>query len=160
VNGATAAALVFLPSPLAGEGPGVRGNVPVPSDAIAVYHDLLTDAVAADSQAQLEQQTRQHNLFFGDRSVCSVLLPPFHPPAHVRFLQDRVKALLPASARIYKLGLSDATFREQFGLTEAEEALLIIDPGFRDSSPTSRLDSFFVSEQELKFTENNTETPA
>lgn len=132
----------------------------MPSDALHVYHDLLTDAVAADSQAQLDQQTRQHGLFFGDRPVCSVLRPRFLTPHQFRFLQERVQALLPAFARIYKIGLSDVTFREQLGLTDAEEALLPIDPGFRDPSPTARLDSFYVSDEELKFTEYNTETPA
>jgi hypothetical protein len=38
--------------------------------------------------------------------------------------------------------------------------LLAADPGFPDPSPTARLDSFFVSERELKFTEYNAETPA
>src|SRR5207248_6696966 len=33
-------------------------------------------------------------------------------------------------------------------------------PGSPDPSPTARLDSFFVSERELKFTEYNAETPA
>src|SRR5215213_1361421 len=32
-------------------------TVPLPDDAVAAYHDLLTDALAADSQAELERQT-------------------------------------------------------------------------------------------------------
>ena len=31
--------------------------MPPLADAIAVYHDLLTDSVAADSQAELDRQT-------------------------------------------------------------------------------------------------------
>ena len=33
-------------------------------EAIAAYHDLLTEQLAADSWAQLEDQTRRHNLYF------------------------------------------------------------------------------------------------
>ena len=40
------------------------------------------------------------------------------------------------------------------------DALLSIDPGYPCPMPTSRLDAFFVSEQELKFTEYNAECPA
>ena len=38
--------------------------------------------------------------------------------------------------------------------------MLAVDPGFPDPSPTSRFDSFFASDDELYFTEFNTETPA
>jgi uncharacterized circularly permuted ATP-grasp superfamily protein len=130
------------------------------TDAIATYHDLLTDPVAADSQARLEEQTRRRGLFFGDRWVCSVLRPRFLTAAQHGFLRSRVRALLPAFAKLYRTALADAGFRRQFGLTETEEALLAADLGIPDPSPTARLDSFFVSERELKFTEYNTETPA
>jgi hypothetical protein len=56
--------------------------------------------------------------------------------------------------------MGDDNFRKQFGLLDWEEDWLTIEPGFNDPSPTARFDSFFVSEQELKFTEYNAETPA
>src|SRR5205807_3796023 len=77
-----------------------------------------------------------------------------------QFLSTRVRALLPAFAKVYRRALADATFRRQFGLLDWEEELLKIEPGFDDPSPTARFDSFFVSERELKFTEYNAETPA
>src|SRR5262249_23680077 len=60
----------------------------------------------------------------------------------------------------YRAALADADFRGQFRLRDTEERLLAADPGLDEPSPTARLDSFFVSEHELKFTEYNAETPA
>lgn len=132
------------------------------SDAIAAYHDLLASgsSLAADSQAALEQAQQLRGLYFGDRPVCTVLRPRFLTPAQYRHLQDTVKVLLPAFQTIYNRALTEPSFRHQFRLRDWEEQLLTIDPGYRDPSPTSRFDSFFVSDRELMFTEFNTETPA
>jgi uncharacterized circularly permuted ATP-grasp superfamily protein len=129
-------------------------------DAINVYHELLTDDLAAESQAQLDQQSHQRGLFFGQRPVCTVLRPRFLTPGQYRFLQERVGLLLPAFNKIHQAALADQSFRAQFRLPDREEALLEHDPGFPSPWPTARLDSFFVSEAELRFTENNAETPA
>jgi hypothetical protein len=130
------------------------------ADAIQHYHDLLTPQIAADSQAHLEQQTQARGMWFGERPVCSVLRPRLLSIKQLEFLQQTVKRLAGAFAKSYAAGMDNAEFRRQFLLTEAEEELLKIDPGFDDPSPTSRLDSFFVGDHELKFTENNSETPA
>lgn len=131
------------------------------AEAISRYHDLLDrDQRAADSQDQLDRLTKHHGLFFGDRPVCTVLRPRFLTASQYHFLQDRLRALLPAFSRILRRALAETEFRRQFGLLDWEENLLAIDPGFDNPSPTARLDSFFVSENELKFTEYNAETPA
>lgn len=130
------------------------------SDAISRYHDLLTDGVAAGSQEQLDKLQEARGLFFGTRPVCSVLRPRFLTVDQYRFLRNRTKVLLPAFQTAYEKAMADPEFRTQFRLLDWEEQLLDIDPGFPHPSPTSRFDSFFVSEQELKFTEFNTETPA
>jgi uncharacterized circularly permuted ATP-grasp superfamily protein len=133
----------------------------VNADAIARYHDLLaTGNLAADSQGRLESLQAERGLYFGTRPSCGVLRPRFLTAGQYRFLQDRVAALLPAFQTAYDAALADAAFRRQLRLTDWEEQLLAIDPGFDQPSPTARFDSFFVSEQELKFTEYNSETPA
>lgn len=134
--------------------------MPLPADAVAAYHDLLTDQLAADSQAELERQTALHQLYFGTRPVCSVLRPRFLSADQYRFLQTRVNALIPAFKKVYDAALADTDFRKQLLLRPEEDDLLAPDPGMSDPSPTARLDSFFVSERELKFTEYNAETPA
>src|SRR5262245_1582701 len=101
-----------------------RAIVNMLSGAIQTYHDLLTDAAAADSQAQLDDQTRRRQFTFGDRPVCSVLRPRFLTPWQFRPLQDRLQLLLPAFARLYQAALDDKAFRSQFRLRDEEEALL------------------------------------
>lgn len=128
---------------------------------IARYHDLLADsAIAEDSHAQLESLQAQRGLYFGARPVCTVLRPRFLTHRQYTFLRRQTGLLLPAFQAIYERALADSTFRAQFGLHDWEERLLDIEPKFAHPSPTSRFDSFFVSEDELKFTEFNTETPA
>ena len=137
-------------------------------DAIGAYHDLLTDELAADSQAQLDDQQRRRGLFFGDRPLCTVLRPRFLSPAQYRHAQRRGAIVLSAFAKAHAAALATADVREQFGLWEWEERLVGLDSGFPDSSPTGRLDAFFerggagrpVDGHGLRFTEYNAETPA
>lgn len=130
-------------------------------EAINSYHDLLTDELAGASQFQLENQQRLRGLFFGERPLCNVLRPRFMTPEQYHFLQKRVHLLMHAFDKIYHVALEDAAFRAQFGLLDWEEELIQHDPGFRDPSPTSRIDTFFVTERGgLRLTEYNAETPA
>src|SRR6266550_4354642 len=130
-------------------------------DAIETYHDLLTDELASATQAQLDDQQFRRGLFFGQRPLCTVLRPRFITPEQYRFLQSRVRILLHAFDKAYYAAIADADFRAQFGLLDWEEALVQHAPGFRASSPTSRVDTFFVTERGgLRLTEYNAETPA
>ena len=131
------------------------------SEAIDRYHELLTGDVASDSQGQLDEQLRQRGLYFGDRPLCTVLRPRFLSARQYEYLQARGALILRAFASAYRAAMTDIALRAQFGLTSWEEELIHHDPGFRDPSPVSRLDAFFVGEAEgLKFTEYNAETPA
>lgn len=130
--------------------------------AIEHYHSLLlVDGLAEDSYAQLDSQLKRRGCYFGDRPLCSVLRPRFLMPGQYAFLQRRSRLILTAFEKIYGAAMSHPGFLDQFGLEDWERALLEYDPGFRDPSPVSRLDAFFVSERGgLKFTEYNAETPA
>lgn len=130
--------------------------------AIELYHRLLDEeGIAADSWGQMEAQLRDRGLYFGDRPLCTVLRPRFLLAEQYRFLQERVSLLLSAFARAYRRAMAEPDFLAGFRLTEWEEQLVRHDPGFREPSPVSRLDAFFVSERGgLRFTEYNAETPA
>ncbi len=131
------------------------------SEAIQTYHDLLTDDVAADSQAQLADRLKRHGLFFGRREICTVLRPRFLTTEQYAFILDRARIVLRAFNKAYEIALADGAFRAQFGLAPWEEELVRHDPGFRDPSPTSRLDAFYSTDHnQLQFTEYNAETPA
>ncbi len=130
-------------------------------DGIEHYHSLLTDDLGGETQYQLDAQLRSRGLFFGDRALCTVLRPRFLSPAQYRFLQVRGSLVLRAFRKAHHAALADPKILEQFGLLDWERALVHVPTGFRDASPVSRLDAFFVAEAGgLKFTEYNAETPA
>ena len=133
------------------------------TEAIITYHDLLTDTMADDTQAQLDDQLRARGLFFGDRPLCTVLRPRFLTPEQYNFMRAGIHPLLTAFEKISHAAVADREFRAQFGLFDWEETLIHVDPGYRVHAPLSRLDSFFITEGdtlELKFTEYNAEVPA
>src|ERR671928_558392 len=136
-------------------------------ESIATYHDLLTDELGAASQAHLEDQLRRRGLYFGDRPLCTVLRPRWMTAEQYRSCQERAAVVLRAFGKAHRAAIADRGVRAQFGLTEWEERLVLDDPGFRDPSPTSRLDALFDADGEgggggggLRFTEYNAETPA
>ncbi|MEW5989290.1 MAG: hypothetical protein AB1791_21905 [Chloroflexota bacterium] len=130
-------------------------------EAIQTYHDLLTTELAEASQAQLDDQLRRRGLFFGDRPLCTVLRPRFLMPDQYRFLQTRIKPLMTAFDKAYRIAMSDKPFRDQFGLLDWEEELIHVEPGYHEPTPLSRLDAFFITDkEELRFTEYNAEVPA
>src|SRR5574338_932313 len=132
------------------------------NEAIDTYHDLLTDdQLAADSQGMLDDQQGRHGLVFGGRPLCTVLRPRLTSHERHRWLQARVRLLMRVFAKTYDAAIRDPAFRRQFMLADWEESLVQDDPGYRNPSPTSRLDTFIVdADAEMKLTEYNAETPA
>jgi hypothetical protein len=135
-------------------------------EAISTYLDLLSDTLAADSQAHLDDLQRRRGLVFGGRPLCTVLRPRFLTGEQYRLVRRRVHILMQAFSLAHKAAAADASFRRQFRLTAQEEELFAIDPGYPCPTPTSRLDAFFVTTAggrnpgALRFTEFNAETPA
>jgi hypothetical protein len=92
-----------------------------------------------------------------------VLRPRFLSLDEYRLLSDRCALVLSALEKARIAAMEDDKLRAQFGLLDWEELLIHDDPGFRDASPTSRLDAFYAEGADgsgLKFTEYNAETPA
>ncbi len=130
-------------------------------DGIDEYHALLTDELGGESQWQLDEQLRARGLFFGDRALCSVLRPRFLSPSQYRFLQQRAAVVLGAFRKAHRAALANDDVLGQFRLDDWERTLARVETGFRDPSPVSRLDAFFVTDTGgLRFTEYNAETPA
>lgn len=130
-------------------------------DAISRYHDLLTDNLAAETQAALDGQQQRRGLNFGTRPLTTVLRPRFLTPEQYRFIQSRVRLLLDAFHTAYRVALEDDALRAQFGLEQWEEELLRYDPGFPEPSPTGRLDIFYLPDDgAFSLVEYNAETPA
>lgn len=130
-------------------------------DAIDFYHSLLDDETGRQSQGQLNHQLHRRELFFGERPLCTVLRPRFLTTEQYRLLQRALYSIMPAFAKVQQVALADSAIRAQLRLADWEEELVRDDPGFRDASPTSRMDTFFTEARgELAFTEYNAETPA
>jgi hypothetical protein len=130
-------------------------------DAIETWHELLTDEMAGESQARLDEEQARRGMLFGERPLCSVLRPRFLTPDQYRGIRAGVETLLGAFGSAHVAAVRDAGFRAQFRLLDWEERLVHDDPGFASFSPTSRLDAFFDPEAgSLLFTEYNAETPA
>jgi uncharacterized circularly permuted ATP-grasp superfamily protein len=129
-------------------------------DAIAAYHDLLTAELAGDCQRHLEEQLRRRGLFFGERPLCTVLRPRFMSVPQYHETQARGALVLRAFGKAHRAALASDEVRARFGLFDWEEQLVRDDPGFRDASPTGRLDAFHEPSGRLRFTEYNAETPA
>ena len=129
--------------------------------AIEQYHGLLTDEMAEDTQAQLDAQLAKRGLFFGSRPLCTVLRPRFLTATQYAFLQRACAPLMSAFSKAYDAAMMDSGMLAQFALDDWEHELIAQDPGFKDPSPVSRLDAFFVHDRGgLRFTEYNAETPA
>ena len=132
-------------------------------EAIDRYHQLLSsdDALAAETQAALDEVQRRRMLTFGDRPLCTVLRPRFTTTDAQRNLEGQMRPLLRAFAKALAAALGSSEIRAQFRLTPWEEELVLVDPGFSPASPTSRLDAFVMPETgAMAITEYNAETPA
>src|SRR5207249_8584182 len=68
------------------------------------------------------------------------------------------QAVYSALAALEKAVLKDDDLRRELALEPEEERLAMADPGFRSSSSSVRLDSFFADE--IRFVEYNAESPA
>src|SRR4029079_4582833 len=103
---------------------GPSGVIATSAHPVAAYHDLLTDEVAAETQAQLESQLRGRGLYFGDRPLCTVVRPRLMSPAQHRALQTGVTRVARAFARAHQAAMADPALRAQFGLEPWEERLI------------------------------------
>src|SRR6476659_1596624 len=98
-------------------------------DAIAAYHDLLSDdQLAADSQGMLDDLLGRQGLVFGGRPLCTVLRPRLTNHERHAWLQQRVRLLMRVFAKTYAAAIASPEFRQQFMLTDWEETPVADDP--------------------------------
>ena len=130
-------------------------------DLIAEWHALLrpdeeltprfTTAFAASMRAQ--------KLTFGHRVHCPFLRPFFLSAADEARIRVAAETLAALGERVVQAAMQSEDLYEHLGITEAEDPLLNIDPGYRTTSTTSRLDAFLLPDS-LHFAEYNAESPA
>ena len=128
-------------------------------DPVAAYHALLEDErLAAASAEVLAAGQRERRLMFGERPLCVAIRPQLLTRRRYEQAVSAAEGIYGALAALEKAVLKDDELRAELGLEPEEERLAMADPGFRSSSPSVRLDSFFADE--VRFVEYNAESPA
>jgi uncharacterized circularly permuted ATP-grasp superfamily protein len=102
---------------------------------------------------------RARRLTFGQRVHCP-FLRPFFLSAHDEFrIQSAAQTIATLGERVIQAALASDDLYDQLGVTEAEDALMDIEPGYAIASTASRLDAFLLPDS-LHFAEYNAESPA
>ena len=127
--------------------------------AVDDYHQLLrTDAsLVQELEQRFFERMQAAKLTFGGRVLCPFPRPNFVSPAAYEEIRGVCRCIFRAIEKV-----EDRLGRElwdRVDVTEEERELVAIDPGYRRSSPTSRLDSFLTTTS-YQFVELNAESPA
>jgi hypothetical protein len=131
----------------------------VTSRAVDHYHKLLRDE--KDLRQELEElffeRMRHARLTFGGRVLCPFPRPNFVSPQLYEQVRSVCRLIFGAIEKVEAhLGQELWT---RVDVTPEERELVAIDPGYKRSSPTSRLDSF-VTPSSYQYVELNAESPA
>ena len=130
-------------------------------EPIADWLDLLRPEreLAPEFAVALAAAMRERRLTFGDRVHCSVLRPFFLSAGDESRIRVASEAIAAIGERVAAAALDDPALMSALGVTEAEERLVRMDPGYRTASTASRLDAFVLPDG-LHFAEYNAESPA
>lgn len=129
-------------------------------EAVAYYHELLTEEdLAESSRTMLDERLERAKLIFGGRRLSPYLRPHFVAESDFARISRICETVWSAIQKVKDTAVADAALLDELGLTEAERDLVQIDPGYREVSPTARLDSFLTHEA-YSFVELNGESPA
>jgi hypothetical protein len=129
--------------------------------AIAQYHELLTrdKTLAPRVFERLHDAMRENRLTYGDRPISVALRPHFLERAQFKALKAVAELIVRALEKIADAATQSPALMTQLGLTDAEQKVALIDPGFKRAAVTTRLDGF-VHGQDIKFVEYNAENPS
>ncbi|HJU54911.1 MAG TPA: hypothetical protein VJ715_10075 [Pyrinomonadaceae bacterium] len=129
-------------------------------DAVSHYHELLTkEDLAEASRRMLDEGLERARLIFGGRRLSPYLRPHFVTETDWARVTRVCETIWSAIQKVKDAAVEDDALIDELGLTEKEKELVAIDPGYREVSPTARLDSF-LTESAYSFVELNGESPA
>jgi hypothetical protein len=132
---------------------------PISERAIADYHALLRDetALAQELEERFFVRMRERSLTFGGRMLCSFPRPNLVSHAVYEDVRGVCRGIFGAIEKA-EAALGTELW-DRVGLLPEERELVAFDPGYRRSSPLSRLDSF-LTPASYQYVELNAETPA
>ncbi|MGH9374348.1 MAG: hypothetical protein ACRD15_22760 [Vicinamibacterales bacterium] len=130
-------------------------------DAIAAWHGLLAPdrELTPAYWASVARVMRARKLTFGDRVHCPVLRPFFLSSSDESRMKAASEIMAAVGERVAEAAAGDRNLRAALGVTDVEERLIRIDPGYATASTASRLDAFLLPDS-LHFAEYNAESPA
>ncbi len=132
---------------------------PITDRAMEDYHRLVRDerALVEEMVATWAERMQAAKLTFGGRLLCPYLRPHFISPDEHERVRVACRGIFRAIEKAEdRLGTQ---LWDRVGVLPEERELVSIDPGYRRSSPTSRLDSF-LTQSAFQFVELNAESPA
>jgi hypothetical protein len=130
-------------------------------ESIAQYHELLAGDGTLSMRAlqKLQQSMREYRLVYGDRPIGISLRPHFLQRCQFKLLATTAEAVAAAFEKVATAAVQSPTLMTELGLTEPEQKLARIDPGFQGAAITSRIDGFVRGDQ-IRFVEYNAENPS
>jgi hypothetical protein len=129
--------------------------------AIAEYHEFLAadEGLTKELFARLKAAMSTNRLLYGQRELGVALRPHLLTRRQYDLLAYRSRVLAGAFEQVAAALLDQPALLPRLGLSELEQRLALIDPGYKHATITSRLDGFFFGD-ELKFVEYNAENPS
>jgi hypothetical protein len=125
------------------------------TESIEHYNSLLEGPLADDAIEKLSEGTVKYNLRYGDRPICSVLRPMFVTERQYERVRRDATLALSAIERLCRVLMTDEKLRAELELTEDEERLISITPGFGSPDANGRMEASFDSSGEFHFVEYN-----
>ena len=107
----------------------------------------------------LDEGLERARLIFGGRRLSPYLRPHFVTETDWARVTRVCETVWGAIQKVKDAAIEDSSLLDELGLTEIERDLVGIDPGYKEVSPTARLDSF-LTETAYSFVELNAENPA
>lgn len=129
-------------------------------EAVEYYHQLLEDAdLVRESVDVLDRGLESARLIFGGRRLTPYLRPHFITADEWSMSRRACETVWSALQKVKDAAVESDELLDELGITEIERELVKIDPGYKQVSPTARLDSF-LGETAYSFVELNGESPA
>ncbi|MGH9900847.1 MAG: hypothetical protein ACRD68_03305, partial [Pyrinomonadaceae bacterium] len=111
------------------------------------------------SRVMLDEGLERAKLIFGGRRLSPYLRPHFVTEADWARVCEVCETVWGAIQKVKDAAVEDASLVDELGLSGVERELVRIDPGYKEVSPTARLDSF-LTDDAYSFVELNGESPA
>ena len=129
-------------------------------NAVDFYNSLLEDHdIAAESHRLLQDGLEKNRLIFGGRPLSPYLRPHFITFADWARVKITCETIWSALQKVKDAAVEDDSLLDELGVTPIERELVKIDPGYKQVSPTARLDSF-LTDDAYSYVELNGESPA